>query len=218
MKMVREDDVFIKALNKIEKNIEKGQKHLKDARYFFEKHKYQTAYEESFEAENYLEKAVLKSREAPVLLGKETAREEVDESVKSNIDVDIGLTPEGWFFVKMPALLPKKEKGDVNYIRGFLYPAMKEYFRNHDPILYEDCFIAFKHIYDEKRPIRQWRDHDNIEVNIVTDIIALYTMYDDNPHNCSHLYCSVSGKKNKTEVYVAPKLDIVNWIQKNIKE
>lgn len=211
-----EKDIFIETLDTIGKNLVNVQKNINDARYCFEHKKYYSAYETAFEIENDLEKMVLDSRKAPILLGNETAYDRVDNVIKENIQVDIGMTPEGWFCVKMPVLLPKKEKGNVNYIRGFLYPAMRKYFSNHECFLSKDCFIVYKHIYDEKRPMRQWRDHDNIEVNIVTDIIALYTMCDDHPYYCSHLYCSCAGENDRTEVYVVPNPDINKWIEKHM--
>lgn len=56
------------------------------------------------------------------------------------------------------------------------------------------------------------RDHDNIEVNIVADIVALYTLPDDKPDVCNHYYCSAAAEKERTEVYVVPKADFQKWL------
>ena len=69
---------------------------------------------------------------------------------------------------------------------------------------------VFAHLR-QKRPKREWRDHDNIEINAVSDIVALFVMVDDNPHVCEHYYASKSGEKNRTEVFVLSKRDLENF-------
>ena len=96
----------------------------------------------------------------------------------------------------IPTLLPKKQKGSVDYIRDYLYLAMGEFFRGKQPVRYTDCVLIFRHIYRHDRPERRYRDHDNIEVNAVTDVIALYVLFDDSPLHCSHYYCSAPGNDN----------------------
>ena len=77
---------------------------------------------------------------------------------------------------------------------------------------YDDCAIIFRHVYSRDRPERQQRGHDNIELNIVVDIVALYTMRDDSPVVCDHYYCSAAGKQERTEVYVVPRNEFTEWL------
>lgn len=114
--------------------------------------------------------------------------------------------------MRIPALLPKKSQGSAEYVRSFLYPAMKEFFDGLAPVRYTDCILIYRHIYDEKRPERRMRDHDNIEINMVSDIVAIYVMPDDGPEICSHYYCSAKGQTNRTEVYVLPKSEFAVWL------
>lgn len=74
----------------------------------------------------------------------------------------------------------------------FLYPVMRRFFQAQPPVRY--------------------RDHDNIEVNMVSDIVALYVMPDDSPKVCAHYYCSTSGADDRTEVYVVPKEEFPLWL------
>ena len=62
------------------------------------------------------------------------------------------------------------------------------------------------------RPERAYRDHDNIEVNMVTDIITLYLLPDDAPRRCAHYYCSAAGEVDCTEVYVVPASRFPEWL------
>lgn len=80
------------------------------------------------------------------------------------------------------------------------------------PVRYRDCVLIYRHVYSRDRPERRYRDHDNIEVNMVSDIVALYVMPDDSPKVCAHYYCSVSGMDERTEVYVVPKKDFPLWL------
>ena len=56
------------------------------------------------------------------------------------------------------------------------------------------------------------RDHDNIEINMVSDIVAMYVMPDDGPAVCAHYYCSAAAEQERTEVYVVPKSDFPAWL------
>ena len=74
-----------------------------------------------------------------------------------------------------------------------LYPAMRRFFAGKLPHIYSDCVLIFRHIYDRNRPERSYRDHDNIELNMVVDIVALYLPPDDAPPRCAHYYCNAQA-------------------------
>jgi hypothetical protein len=125
----------------------------------------------------------------------------------------MGYTKEGWFSVRMPMLLPKKESGSADYIRQNLYPAMQRFFRGKNSNKLEDAVVVFRHVYSEERPERRARDHDNIETNMVSDIVAMFTLVDDSPKYCSHFSISALGNEERTEVYVIPNKEFCDFIQ-----
>lgn len=94
----------------------------------------------------------------------------------------------------------------------FVPHAMRRFFQTQPLVRYRDCVLVYRHVYSRDRPERQKRDHDNIEVNMVSDIVALYVMPDDSPKVCAHYYRSVSGTDDRTEVYVVPKNDFPLWL------
>ena len=161
--------------------------------------------------EDQSERMTLLTRALPCYTGSGTAPDEVDEIIREVVPVEMGFTEEGWFCLRIPMLLPRKEYGSVSYIRGFLYPAMRAFFLKQPPVRYPKCVIIYRHVYARNRPERQYRDHDNIEINAVTDIVAFYTMPDDNPAVCRHFYCSAAGDPERTEVYVVPQEDFIRW-------
>lgn len=172
----------------------------------------QVAYEQAMRLEETAERLVLLTRVLPAYTGSDVARLEVDNTMKLCIPVDMGFTAEGWFRLCIPALLPKKGNGSADYIRSFLYPAMQEYFQRKEPVRFTDCVLVYRHVYDRNRPERRMRDHDNIETNMVSDIVAMYVMPDDAPSVCSHYECSVMGEDDHTEVFVVPRMDFPQWL------
>lgn len=188
----------------------KGQ--IEAVRRFCDRGSVMVAYEEALRLEETSEKLTLLARSLPVYTGYPVAGLDARNIMEISIPVEIGFTEEGWFGLRIPVLLPKKEAGSADYVRSFLYPAMGQFFRNQPPVRYRDCVLIFRHVYSQDRPERQRRDHDNIEVNMVSDIVALYVMPDDGPGTCAHYYCSAAGTEERTEVYVVPKGEFAVWL------
>ena len=171
------------------------------------------AYESALRLEEVSEKTVLLTRALPAYTGNPKARLETENLIKLSIPIEIGFTKEGWFSLRIPALLPKKDAGSADYIRSSLYLAMREFFLDSQPVRYNDCVLIYRHIYARDRPERKKRDHDNIEVNMVSDIVAMYVLPDDGPSVCSHYYCSAQGQSDRTEVYVVPQCGFTEWLE-----
>lgn len=170
------------------------------------------AFESAFAFADRAERLTLLARALPAYTGHPRAADRAEALLEETIPVEMGFTREGWFCLRIPALLPKKGGGSPSYLRDFLYPAMRRFFAGKPPASYPDCVLIFRHIYDRGRPERAWRDHDNIEVNLVADIVALYLLPDDAPRRCAHYYCSAAGDRDRTEVYVVPCDGLTAWL------
>lgn len=107
------------------------------------------AYELALKAANTSEKLTLVTRALPAYTGCPTAKEDVELQIAESIPIDIGFTIEGWFSIRIPALLPKKTEGSASYIRSYLYPVMKHFFSYVPPVKYSDCVLIFRHIYNK---------------------------------------------------------------------
>lgn len=167
---------------------------------------------ELLRAEKKAENTVVVLRNLPFCSGADNPETKVRMNIFDAFPCKLGYTEEGWFCLRMPLLLPKKEGGNTWYIRGSLLPYLESFFRSRIPHKYSDCVIVFHHIYDENRTENRWRDHDNIETKTVTDLLGLYLMPDDNPLICDHYYCSSRGKSDSTEVYIIPRGDFVRFL------
>lgn len=204
--------VFLEVLDKIDRKLKRMTEQVETARWLWNAGHFEAAFEHAFQLEDTAERTTLLTRVLPAYTGRPNARSEVEKAIRAIHPVAIGYTAEGWFSLQIPLLLPKKETGSTEYIRAFLYPAVHRFFKDKDPVRYTDCVLVFRHVYSRDRPERQRRDHDNIEVNMVADIVALYTMPDDGPTVCSHHYCSAAGQQERTEVYVVPREDFPHWL------
>lgn len=200
--------------------IRETEKLLKMLRTVGESRDLEDALKLSITAAKISEGVALRTRALPAHTHHPQAERLVQEAISESVPVDIKLTEEGWFYLRMPILLPRKEKSPRTYLRGFLYPALAAFARERPPIRYRDCVMIFRHIYDHSRPEREYRDHDNIELNTVVDAIAMFFLVDDTPFECRHYYCSVVGDEESTEVFIVPRNEFGIWLnqEKNIRK
>lgn len=203
---------YMQTLERIESGIKQMRDQAAAVRWFYENNGPNESFRRALMLEEAAEKTVLLTRTLPAYTGRPHAADDVESICEQAVPIEIGYTEDGWFSLRIPALLPKKEEGSAEYIRALLYPAMQRFFRKQVPIRYRNCVLIFRHVYDRARPERQKRDHDNIEVNMVSDIVALYVMPDDAPSVCSHYYCSAEASADRTEVYVVPKTEFTVWL------
>ncbi len=209
---MKTENSYLKTLGKVEEKTKRLRDQAAAVRWFYENGDPEESYNRALKLEEIAEKTVLLTRALPAYTGSPKADVDVEVVMAESIPVEIGFTDEGWFSVRLPTLLPKKAEGSADYIRSFFYPAMRRFFEKQPPTRYLDCVLIFRHVYDRERPERQKRDHDNIEVNMVSDIVVLYVMPDDAPSVCSHYYCSAEASEDRTEVYVVPRKDFPMWL------
>lgn len=204
----------------LDSTIRETEKLLKLLRTIGESRDLEKALQLSVTAAKISEGVALKTRALPAHTGHPQAERMVQEAIAESVPVEIRLKEEGWFYLRMPILLPRKEKSPRTYLRGFLYPALAAFARERPPIRYRDSVMIFRHIYDRNRPEREYRDHDNIELNTVVDAIAMFFLVDDTPFECRHYYCSVVGDEESTEVFIVPRNEFGVWLsqEKNIRK
>ena len=170
------------------------------------------------EIETISEKIVNKARLLPSAFF--SFSEEMDdilqEKIIENTNITISYILDGdGFYVKLPRLLPKKNGGNPIYIRTSLAVALENFFKSNRKIrLTKPSTIIFKHNYDESRPEKEMRDHDNIELNVVVDLIAMHVLSDDSPLLLRHYYFSSKAQKDSTEVFVVPNDKFISTLEK----
>lgn len=166
-----------------------------------------------FKAETLSETAVLIDRKLPVCTENPTAIKTVEKNISDAFRCEMYFSERGWFVLQMPLLLPRKHRGESQYLRLSLCPQVEKFFNARKIKKLDDCVIVFYHINEKNRNRRLWRDNDNYEVKLVTDILAVYLMVDDNPAVCDHYYCSRSGETDETHVYVLPRDELSVFLE-----
>lgn len=205
---------FLLTLKRIEDLHGKMKSHIDAARLLWMNGSEEEAMERALLLEELAEKYILRCRSLPICSGVPRSKAAVDRIIAESVPVKMGYTDQGWFCLQIPELLPKKDSGAPDYIRGYLYPAMDRFFTGKPRAIYPDCVLCYRHVYDRSRPERRWRDHDNIEINFVSDTVALHTMDDDGASVCWHFYCSAPGVEDRTEVYVVPQEEFRFFLEK----
>ena len=170
---MKTETTYIKTLGKVEAKLSRMKEQAAAVRWFYENGNLPESYNRALRLEELSEQTVLLTRVLPAYTGAAGATVQTDAIISDTIPVEVGFTAEGWFSIRIPALLPKKASGSADYIRSYLYPAMRKFFEGKPPVRFRDCVLAYRHVYDRSRPERAMRDHDNIETNMVTDILAL---------------------------------------------
>lgn len=194
------------------KEAEKLLKQLNAVKKDYADNRMEDALGKSVSAARIAESVTLKTRALPAYSGYPQAEVMVQKAIQEVVSIEMGFTEEGWFCLRMPILLPRKEKCSRSYLRGYLYPALERFTYGKPKIRYRNCVLIFRHVYDRNRPEREYRDHDNIELNTVVDAIAMFFLVDDTPLECAHFYCSAAGDKERTEVYIVPRADFESWL------
>lgn len=102
-------------------------------------------------ADRATEKARVLVRELILESGHARAIEITEEILAETVPVSMGFTVEGWFWLHIPLLPPKKTAGSAKYVRSYLYPAMQKYFANLSKRrIFSQCVVIFLHRYDVK--------------------------------------------------------------------
>lgn len=208
-----EKDAFIEDLEAIERKLKFVTPRLKLLRIAYEGRN-EALYPETLKIQTALENVAVKARNLPYFTWRTTARDDVRKVMMETIPHKIGFTKEGWFSVRIPMLLPKKNSGSTEYMRTLMYSILGEFFQDKEWVRFPRSVIIYRHVYSEEYPSIRKRDHDNIEVNQVTDTLALFLLADDNPNVCNHYHTSAIGSENRTEVYIVPQVEFIEWLER----
>lgn len=120
-----EQTYFQIQLDRAIKEAEKLLKQLNAVKADYANKRIEEALVNSVTAAKISEGVALKTRALPAHTGHAHADDMVQEAIEETVPLEMGFTEEGWFCLRMPILLPRKEKSSRSYLRGFLYPALE---------------------------------------------------------------------------------------------
>ena len=117
----------------------------------------------------------------------------------------------------MFSLLPKKNGGNAIYVRASITLSLSEFFKNNKKVMItEPSTLVVKHNYDKTRPEKEYRDHDNIELNVIIDALAMNLLPDDSPLTLRHYYFSKPTDEDSTEIFLIPNKNFIDFLESTI--
>lgn len=135
------------------------------------------------------------------------------EKIKDFYPHKIGFTKQGWLYLSIPQLLPKKVKeygnsGSLNWLTEMLSKVFEQFLKQKYTYKYkEKCILVYRYVYSENIPNYSWFDYDNLESRQVTNYIAEHFLFDDSPKYIDTYYTTgvTKNEHSFTEVYLVPK-------------
>lgn len=210
---MRDFEQILKSVNKSHKDISKSLNLLES---FKSSCDYEKVISESLHLAKISENLTEATRLLPIFTGCPTIKSNIDKIIIDGFNVKID-TKKEFVHIHCNSLLPKKESGRAGYVRASMVTAFDEYQKKYNiKIINEPVVLVFIHNYARKE--RMWRDHDNIEVNVVVDAIALYFLSDDTSKLCDHLYFSREANEDGTDIYIVKQVDFINWLKEYYKK
>ncbi len=131
-------------------------------------------------------------------------------------ELDMSLDGERLHIV-FPSLLPKRIERQNNQavytnadIRQMYEPAFSKFFSGSKHKIYsKKAVIIYTHFFSSER---EFRDHDNFETKIITDLITANMLLDDSPKHCAIFMDYKMGDHSHTEVDVMPFEELNEFI------
>ena len=130
--------------------------------------------------------------------------------------LDISVTEAGGIVeIVLPCLMPKRKNKSNDFIAGPLFGALTEFIlgRQQPFEKFKHCVICITHIYDKAlMSRRKVRDHDNMEIKGIIDVINLFLLTDDTGSLCDIYSASKIGDNDLTQITILEKDLFPEWI------
>lgn len=91
--------------------------------------------------------------------------------------------------------------------------ALQYAFSNGKKIIYDDCVVIFRHLYEKESFFRDKVDHDNILIRPVLNILSDFFLADDEPETCDIFQCFSYADCAATQVFLVPRSKFIEWLE-----
>jgi len=117
--------------------------------------------------------------------------------------------------ITLPCLLPGRKSKSNDFISGPLFGALSQFIANRrEPFKrFEHCAICITHVYNKTLMAkRRIRDHDNMEVKGIIDVINLFLLSDDTGGLCDIFNTSEIADTDMTRIAIMKKDAFPEWV------
>lgn len=135
------------------------------------------------------------------------------DAISDNWDIKIGYAEDKWLCVIIPIIAPKINGWTSDILYEPLNLSLEKFFDNKVFIDKRPMVICYRFVYGKDIPVRNYHDHDNKEIKMITDTITNLTLIDDNPKCLNHYYCTATGIDSHTDVFLVPREEFSEWLE-----
>lgn len=176
----------------------------------------ENAFSEMLELQKKTEQIANKGRSLPLVYANPKMKKKIETNIIINQNLKMNISND-FVEIQLPFLLNKKESGNPKFIKDTLYAGLNNAFKNAPDNFRkfdEEMVVIFEHCYISD--YLSYRDHDNIDVNMIIDVLCSFFLKDDSPKKLSHLYfSSFNSDINKTKVYLVKKIDLIKFLERS---
>ena len=117
--------------------------------------------------------------------------------------------------IVLPCLIPKRKNKSNDFIADPLFGALTRFiFSRQQPFeKFKHCVICITHVYDKAlMNKRRIRDHDNIEIKGIINVINLFLLTDDSGSLCDIYSASEIAEDDFTKITIVDKDMFPEWL------
>jgi hypothetical protein len=139
------------------------------------------------------------------------------ENVADSLGIRIIYGGDGIIEIILPCLIPHRKKGSTGFITDPLFAALARFIDKQPLDLpfqrFKHCVICITHVYDKELFGKgRERDHDNIEIKGVINVINTFLLTDDNGTLCDIYNTSALLNKDFTCITIMKKDMFQGWL------
>ncbi len=152
----------------------------------------------------------------PVLMsGRKDEDIDFDISSVSNADYLMFEQYEDTIIIIMPDLLPYKNgerKEDRNYLREKYVASFTKFVNENQIPRYKERVVIIYTNYFISSDVSRIKDDDNLDSKMMTDVINMFLLHDDNPTRCSKIFRYEISSYRHTEIIITPLSKVIDYL------
>jgi len=137
------------------------------------------------------------------------------ERSANELDIRVSSDTKGIIDISLPCLIPNRKKKPTDFITAPLSAALERFVLVRQPIFerFKHCVICITHIYNKSMYNNgRKRDHDNIEIKGIIDVINTFLLTDDTGNLCDIYNSSEFSDEDSTQITIIKKDMFLEWI------
>ena len=135
----------------------------------------------------------------------------------NDIGISITVDSNGIIEITLPCLIPHRRKKATGFITEPLFAVLNKFVSDY-PLStpferFEHCVICITHVYDKVLYAKmRMRDHENIEIKGIVDVINTFLLTDDSGDLCSIFNTSEFSDEDMTRISIMKKDMFHEWV------